>query len=252
MSISCIAIDDDPHSLESLIAYMGKLPDLKLVQTFTEPLQALAEISVSNPVDIIFMDVEMPSISGIELAGLLRQKTKHLVFTTAHAQYAIDAFKVDADAYLLKPYSILHFAKTINNLYPTGKKSPHLFSVFDEHFFYIPLLEENGDLARIDLNELIAVEDFGEDIQFRTTRNTFLSSKSNFIKMLKMLKNHPAFIQISASVIISKQHIKSVLGDKVLLSGETYYTVSEANKERFANFIKDNQPIERPKPGSMQ
>jgi len=252
MSISCIAIDDDPHALESLIAYMGKLPDLKLVQTFTEPLQALAEISVSSPVDIIFMDVEMPSISGIELAGLLRQKTKHLVFTTAHAQYAIDAFKVDADAYLLKPYSILHFAKTINNLYPTGKKSPHLFSVFDEHFFYIPLLEENGDLARIDLNELIAMEDFGEDIQFKTTKNTFLSSKSNFIKMLKMLKNHPAFIQISASVIISKQHIKSVLGDKILLSGETYYTVSEANKEGFTSFIKENQPTEGPQSGPLQ
>jgi two-component system LytT family response regulator len=252
MSISCIAIDDDPHALESLIAYMDKLPDLKLVQIFTEPLQALAEISVSNPVDIIFMDVEMPSISGIELAQLLRQKTKHLVFTTAHAQYAIDAFKVDADAYLLKPYSILHFAKTINNLYPTGKKAPNLFSIFDEHFFYIPLQGDNGDLVRIDLNELIAVEDFGEDIQFKTTKSSFLSSKSNFIKMLKMLKKHAAFIQVSATVIISKQHIKSVLGDKILLSGETHYTVAEAHKEHFANFVKNNLLIERPKPGPIQ
>ena len=86
MSISCIAIDDDPHSLESLMAYMNKLPDLELVQSFTEPLEALAEISDANPVDIIFMDVEMPSLSGIELAGLLRRKTKHLIFTTAHAR----------------------------------------------------------------------------------------------------------------------------------------------------------------------
>jgi len=252
MSISCIAIDDDPHALESLIAYMDKLPDLKLVQTFTEPLQALAEISVSNPVDIIFMDVEMPSISGIELAGLLRQKTKHLVFTTAHARYAIDAFKVDADAYLLKPYSILHFAKTINNLYPTGKKTPNLFSVFDENFFYIPLQENNGDLVRIDLNELIAVEDFGVDIKFKIIKNSYLSSKSNFIKMLSMLKKHEAFIQITDTVIISKQHIKSVLGDNILLSGETSYTVSDAYKERFTTFIKDNLLIERPKPGAIQ
>jgi two-component system, LytTR family, response regulator len=251
MSISCIAIDDDLHSLESLIEYMDKLPDLQLIQTFTEPLQALAEISVANPVDIIFMDVEMPSLSGIELASLLRQKTKYLVFTTAHPRYAIDAIKVDADAYLLKPYTILNFAKTINTLYPTGKKTQHPFSIFDDHFFYIPLQGENGDLVRIDLNELIAVEEIGEDIQFKTTKNAFLSSKSNFIKTLKILKEHAAFIQVNPTVFIAKQHIKSVLGNKILLSGETSFTVSGAYTELFANFIKNNLLQEKPRPGTM-
>jgi len=221
---------------------MDKLPDLKLIQTFTEPIQALAEISVSNPVDIIFLDVEMPSLSGIELAGLLRQKTKHLVFTTAHARYAIDAFKVEADAYLLKPYSILHFTKTINNLYPTGKKTANPFSIFEENFFYIPLQGNDGNLVRIDLNELIAVEDIDHDVQFKTTFNTFLSSRSNFIKMLNMLKKHSAFIQISPTVIIAKQHIKSVLDDRILLSNEISYTVFQAYKDQFARFVKSNLP----------
>ena len=251
MSISCIAIDDDPHSLESLISYMDKLPDLKLIQTFTEPLQALAEISVSNPVDIIFLDVEMPTISGIELAGLLREKTKHLVFTTAHARYAIDAFKVEADAYLLKPYSILHFTKTINNLYPTGKKAPNPFSIFEENFFYIPLQGDNGDLVRIDLNELIAVEDFGSDVQFKTTKSAFLSSRSNFTKMLNMLKKHSAFIQISPTVIIAKQHIKSVLDDRILLSSETLYTVLGNYKDLFTSFVKNNLLAEKPNPDTL-
>ncbi|MFD2585201.1 LytR/AlgR family response regulator transcription factor [Pedobacter vanadiisoli] len=249
MSITCIAIDDEPHSLESLIACMEKLPNLKLVQTFTEPLQALAEISVSNPVDIIFMDVEMPSLSGIELASLLRQKTKHLVFTTAHTKYAIDAFKVDADAYLLKPYSILHFTKTINNLYPAGKKEQHPFSIFDDHFFYIPLQGENDDLVRIDLNELIAIEEMGENVRFKTIKNAFLSAKSNFIKTLFMLKKHSAFIQINPTVVIAKQHIKSVLGNKVLLSSETSFTVSGIYTELFENFLKNNLLQEKSRPG---
>ncbi|TCD10446.1 response regulator transcription factor [Pedobacter frigidisoli] len=252
MSISCIAIDDDPHSLENLIAYMDKLPDLKLVNTFTEPLRALAEISTANPVDIIFMDVEMPSLSGIELAGLIRQKTKHLIFTTAHAKYAIDAFKVDADAYLLKPYSILHFAKTINNLYPTGKKTPDLFSIFEDHFFYIPLRGDDGDLARIDLTKLIAIEDFGEDIQFKTINDSFLSPKANFTKTIKMLGNHPAFIQISQKVIISKQHIKSVLGNRVLLSSEASYTVEKTHKDLFDIFIQHNFLNAKPKSNTDQ
>ncbi|QDW24608.1 LytR/AlgR family response regulator transcription factor [Pedobacter sp. KBS0701] len=251
MSISCIAIDDDPHSLESLMAYMEKLPDLKLIQVFTEPLQALTEISVSNPVDIIFMDIEMPSLSGIELATLLRQKTTYLVFTTAHPRYAIDAFKVEADAYLLKPYSILHLAKTINNLYPTGKKAKHPFSILDDHFFYIPLHGENSDLVRIDLNELIAVEEIGDDIEFKTTKNAFLSSKSNFTKTLKMLKEHPAFIQVTPSVVIAKQHIKSVLNHKILLSAEVSINISESYAELFENFIKNNLQQEKPRPDAI-
>jgi two-component system, LytTR family, response regulator len=251
MSIRCIAIDDDPHSLESLMAYMEKLPDLKLIQVFTEPLQALTEISVSNPVDIIFMDIEMPSLSGIELATLLRQKTTYLVFTTAHPRYAIDAFKVEADAYLLKPYSILHLAKTINNLYPTGKKAKYPFSILDDHFFYIPLHGENSDLVRIDLNELIAVEEIGDDIQFKTTKNIFLSAKSNFTKTLKMLKEHPAFIQVTPSVVIAKQHIKSVLNNKILLSAEISFTVSDTYTELFANFIRNNLPQEKPRPDAI-
>jgi len=251
MSISCIAIDDDPHCLENLIAHMEKLPDLKLIQTFTEPLQALAEISLSNPVDIIFMDIEMPSLSGIELAGLLRQKTKYLVFTTAHSRYAIDAFKVQADAYLLKPYSIIHLAKTINNLYPTGTKAKHPFSILDDHFFYIPIKGENSDLIRIDLNELIATEEIGEDIQFKTTKSTFLSSKYNFTKTLKILKENSSFIQVTPTVVISKQHIKSVLDDKVLLSSETSFTVSESYIEPFANFLKNNSLQKNPHPGTI-
>ena len=222
------------------MAYMNKLPDLELVQSFTEPLEALAEISDANPVDIIFMDVEMPSLSGIELAGLLRRKTKHLIFTTAHARYAIDAFKVDADAYLLKPYSMVHFAKTINNLYPTGKKDDAAFSIFEDHFFYIPLQGDGSELVRIDLNELISVEEFGEEVLFKTTHESFSSPRSNFIKTIKMLKQHPAFIQINTSVIVAKQHIKSVLGNRVLLSGELFYAIAPSHETMFNDFLKDH------------
>ncbi|MCX2574395.1 LytR/AlgR family response regulator transcription factor [Pedobacter sandarakinus] len=242
MSISCIAIDDDPHSLESLISYMEKLPELDLIQTFTEPLQALAEISMSKPVDIIFMDVEMPALSGIELAGLLRQKAKHLIFTTAHPRYALDAFKVDADAYLLKPYTILNFAKTINNLYPAGNQEHISYPIFDDHFFYVPFQNDNGDLLRIELIDLIAMEQKDQEIAFITSKLNFVSSKIDFVKMINMLQKHPAFIQISNDVIISKQHIKGVLGNQILLSKETSFAIADTHQINFNKFIQSNQP----------
>jgi len=240
MSISCIAIDDDLHSLENLISYMEKVPELKLVQTFTEPLQALSEISVSDPVDIIFMDVEMPALSGIELASLVRKKAKFLIFTTAHTRYALDAFKVEADAYLLKPYSILNFAKTINNLFPAGSAEQHQFSVFEDHFFYVPAQNENNDLVRIDLSELIAVENQGDNIVFFTNGHTYISAKIDFAKMIQILVKHPGFIQISTTIIISKQHIKSVLGTQILLSGEIAYAVDDSHSDIFSTFLSEN------------
>lgn len=240
MPITCIAIDDDPTSLESLIEYIENSPDLELIKTFAEPLQALSEISASNPVDIIFMDIEMPAISGIELASLLRQKTKHLIFTTAHTRYAIDAFKVEADAYLLKPYSVLNFIKTIGNLYPNGKKDVNPLTVFEDHYFYIPVQDESGSLIKIDLDELISIENSHQEIQFKTLNKNYVSAKLDLIKMMKMLKKHPAFLQISENIIIAKQHIKSVLGNQVLLSGETSYPIAASHQELFSTFLKSN------------
>lgn len=237
MSINCIAIDDDPHALESLISYMDELPNLELIQSFTDPLKAFAEISTANPVDIIFMDIEMPVLSGLELAMLLRQKTKHLIFTTAHSRYAIDAFKVEADAYLLKPYSILHFAKTINSLYPTGLKETDL--LWEDSFFHITVGNEEN-LVQIEINELVSIETFEDEIRLKTISSAFECSRSSFISTLRILRNHPAFIQISQTVIIAKQHIKGVFGNKTLLSGGISFNVAASHQSAFSSFLNSN------------
>ena len=240
MPISCIAIDDDSHSLENLIFYMDKFPELKLVKTFTEPLLALSEISVAEPVDIIFIDVEMPSLSGIELAGLLRQKAEHLVFTTAHPIYALDAFKVDADAYLLKPYSILHFAKAINSLYPADSTEHSIFPVFEDQFFYMPSPQNSDDLIRIDLNDLISIEQLDNEVTLITQNHAFPVSKISIAKMITLLKKSPAFIEVSEEVTIAKRHIVSILDDHILLAGEKTYEVTDKYKERFEQFVASN------------
>ncbi|QPH40791.1 LytR/AlgR family response regulator transcription factor [Pedobacter endophyticus] len=238
MSISCIAIDDDPHALQNLIAYVEELPNLELVETFTEPLKALTKILASGPVDIIFLDVEMPVLSGIELATLLRPKTTHLIFTTAHARYAIDAFKVEADAYLLKPYSMLHFSKTINSLYPTGQKEGKLS--LEDSFFYIAV-EAGDSVEQIDLSELVSVETIDDEVRFRTMSKSFTCPKSSYINTLKLLKKHPAFIQVSPPVLIGKQHIRGVFGHKVLLFGGISYSVADSHLSAFSSFLNNNQ-----------
>lgn len=237
MPINCIAIDDDLSSLENLNSYLNTLPDLQLVKSYTDPLKALTDISVADKVDIIFMDIEMPSLSGIELASLLRDKTKHLIFTTAHTKYAIEAFSVEADAYLLKPYSILHFTETINSLYPN--KSTDI-SELDDDFFYIPIQNDSNKLVKIMFSDLISLEEINELVYFRTIKQSYISFKLNFNKMLNEVRRHPEFIQISSSAIISKTHIRSFLGDQIVLFGGTSVSLGSKYKDSFISFLKEN------------
>ncbi len=246
MSISCIAIDDDLSSLQNLVEYIKKSSNLELIQTFTEPLKALAEISVANPVDIIFMDIEMPTLSGIELATLLRQKTKYLVFTTAHSKYAIDAFKVEADAYLLKPFSILHFEKMINTLYPITIKKENVHHL-EEQSFSILTTKDDKETVKVELLNLIAIEDFGNEFYLITTNGSYTVLKETIAKLLVIIAEHPGFIEIAKNVIISKHHIKSVIGNQILLSEKKSYPLADSHKEYFDKFVSNNHHADKNK-----
>jgi len=237
MPINCITIDDDPNSLENLNSYLAKIPDLQLVKSFTDPLQALTDISSADTVDIIFMDIEMPALSGIELAKLLRKKTKHLIFTTAHSKYALDAFNVAADGYLLKPYSLIHFSEAINNLYPN--ENPLNDELLEESFS-VQLRENASEAVEIVFNELVLFEQINEMVYFRTTSGNYMSFKLSFNKIVELLRKHPAFIQVNSSAIISKLHVKSFLGDQIVLTGGLSTSLASKYKESFVLFVKQN------------
>ena len=237
MPINCIAIDDDVNSLEGLNSYLSVLPDLQLIKCFTDPIRALTDISDLDKVDIIFMDIEMPALSGLELATMLRQKTKHLIFTTAHSKYALDAFGVNADAYLLKPYTMHHFTETINNLYPNEKSN----LVLTENDFLTALRQEEPEnLANIAYDNLIVMEQINEMVCFRVHNHNYISFKVNFVTMLCLLRNHTSFIQVNTNAIISKLHIKSFSGDQIVLTDGLSVHLSNKYKESFLSFLKEN------------
>src|SRR4051812_21385318 len=101
-----LVVDDDFSSLEIIYEYISSQPNIKLIGTFSDPVSALAAIEkLTLPIDILFIDIEMPALNGIELAKLIKHKVKKLIFTTAHTKYAFDSYELKADAYLLKPFS---------------------------------------------------------------------------------------------------------------------------------------------------
>jgi two-component system, LytTR family, response regulator len=114
MSISCVAIDDEPLALKVIKSHAEKISDLNLKETFNNPVKALEYIE-QQPVDLVLLDIEMPDLNGIQLAKLLNRRTK-IVFTTAYSHYAVQGFDLAATDYLLKPLKFERFLEMFNRI----------------------------------------------------------------------------------------------------------------------------------------
>src|SRR5471030_2614302 len=98
----CVIIDDDEYAIEGLKNYIRSVPTLILEKSYTDPVEALMDITAGEMIDLILLDINMPKINGLELSREIRQKTRKLVFTTSYTKYGYEAFEAEADAYLLK------------------------------------------------------------------------------------------------------------------------------------------------------
>ena len=110
---SCVILDDDPTSLLILENYVSRLPGLKVVGAFTDVSKAVDSLNELNHIDFLFLDIRMP-VSGIEVAKRIRERISYLIFTTAYPEYALDAFGVHADHYLVKPIGFESFHGAVN------------------------------------------------------------------------------------------------------------------------------------------
>lgn len=121
MKTKCLIVDDEPLAIKVIASHLSKIPTLELVATCRNAVEAM-EMLLSNPVDIIFLDVEMPGITGIDLLKAIK-KTPAIIFTTAYRDFALDAYELDAIDYLLKPVSFERFFKSISKYYEWKGKS---------------------------------------------------------------------------------------------------------------------------------
>lgn len=131
----CIIIDDDPFAIEGLTKFIDLIPNLTVIKSYTDPIQAMLDLVSKEIVDLILLDINMPKISGIELSREIRKQTHKLVFTTAYTKYGYEAFEVEADAYLLKPYSLSKFTSTIVKLFPEEPVSSVTNTSANDYFF---------------------------------------------------------------------------------------------------------------------
>ncbi|MBN8876451.1 MAG: response regulator transcription factor [Sphingobacteriales bacterium] len=162
--LKCIAIDDEPPALELIREYVARFPQLQLVQTFDDAVSG-AEYLRQTAADLLFLDINMPDITGLDLARALQARPM-IIFTTAYKKFAFEGFELDAIDYLLKPISFDRFSKAVNkaieyNEYknkPAEAETDHLFVYSEYRMLKIPLseidyIESLEDYIKIHLNQ---------------------------------------------------------------------------------------------------
>ncbi|MBC6109595.1 LytR/AlgR family response regulator transcription factor [Pedobacter fastidiosus] len=212
---TCIAIDDEFSALELLTDYIADDPDLKLIKTYINPIVALSEITKrSKPVDIIFLDIEMAEINGLELAKLIRHRTKKLIFTTAHANYASNSYELEADDFLLKPILQSRFTKSTEKLFLESKLNiqPNILE-----FIIVKSVEQRNQFIKIKVADIVSIEAQERATKITTETETIFSN-SSLSEILISLKNVNGFSQIHRSFIVAENRVKLVERTYVILN----------------------------------
>ena len=231
MPITCIIVDDEPMALQLLESYVLRTPYLQLEGKFSNGIEVLQFLHEKKQIDIIFMDIQMPEIDGLELSKKIPIQTK-IIFTTAFDQYAIEGYKVNATGYLLKPFNYIEFLEVTEKakqlLLPTKNKEVEILD-------YIFVKSEYKQI-KIFLNDIIYIE------SMKDYAKIFLTSQSSPIVTLLSLKKlneelpKENFMRVHRSFIVSLEKIEIVEKNQIVF-GKQRITVAEPYREQFENFI---------------
>ncbi len=209
--LSAIAIDDEPMALEVIKSHASKVPFLNLENSFTNAIKAL-EYLREQPVNLIFLDIKMPDISGMELATLIPKETM-VIFTTAYSEHAVKSFELDAVDYLLKPFHLSRFLKSCQkaqDLYELKNGSVNnLGSVF---------IKTGFEQVKVKFEELVFCEANGNYVNFQLGERKILS-RMTLAETEKLLPSY--FVKTHRSFLVNIKKIDKVEKHQVSLQGKT-------------------------------
>ena len=235
MTLNCAIIDDEPLALEMMSDYVQKTPFLTLTGAYNSAVQAIKTIR-ENPVDLLFLDIQMPELSGLEFAKVLPKRTK-VVFTTAFPQYAVEGYEVEAFAYILKPISYEAFLKVAKRAYDWFSQSEKAKNYANDRFIFV---KSDYKLVRIDLDDILFIEGLKDYVRIYTENGDKIMSLMN-MKTLEDFLPKPEFLRSHRSYIIHMNKVKCL--DRFRMNiGENYIPVSESYKDVIMAYL-DNHTI---------
>lgn len=236
MKIKCVIVDDEPLAVNLLESYVNQFPDLEIAEKFTHPVKAL-EFIKHNLVDLLFIDIQMPDLNGLQVTAQIPYKPI-IIFTTAYSQYALEGFKADAVDYLLKPIDFPEFQKAVYKAMELIelRKSKKTNIEFNKDFLFI---KSEYKIIRINFSEIIYIQGMSEYVKIHLTgRKPIMSLLS-----LKALENQlpdKQFMRVHKSYIVNLQKINTIERNEIVYDDGTIIPVSQQYKDAFQTFLDKN------------
>jgi len=233
--ISCIAIDDEPLALRQIAEYIEKTPFLDIKATFESAMEALDFLN-NNKVDLMFVDIQMPDLSGMDLVKSLEQRPE-IIFTTAFSEFAVEGFKVDALDYLLKPLDYASFLKAANKAH-THFESLRIDSenlkISSDHLF----IKSEYKVIRIEIDKILYIEGMREYVRIHLENSKPVMT---LLSMKKIEQKLPStwFMRVHRSYIVNLKKITTIERNRIIFD-DVYIPVSEQYKEKLQKYISDN------------
>lgn len=217
-----IAIDDEPIALDIVKSHASKVPFVELNATFTNAFEAITYIRENN-VDLIFLDIKMPDINGIDFLNSLSNPPL-VIFTTAYAEHAVKGFELNALDYLLKPFSLPRFLKACNKAEEIYRLRQQSNATQTTQYVFI---KDGYEQIKVALDEVLFIEAAGNYTQIHLQNNTSLTTRMPISEMFallpvkKFIRSHRAFI-ISKSAVTKFDRNQIWIGEKIIPIGPTY------------------------------
>lgn len=227
MAIPCIVIDDEPLAVQVITELIKKVPELHLQRSFYNPAEALAWLKDGNQTGLVFLDIQMPELTGIEFMQLLRDRAD-VILISAYDEYALDGFEHDAVDYLLKPVSFERFVKAVQkviNRKPTGPATEQT-SIF---------IRTDKRIVRVDMKDILFIEALRNYVAIQTDAQKILTLQN--LRSFEGMLPAAGFIRIHKSFIIAIDKISSVDKQRVFIGPHTL-PVGDAYVKQFLEAIK--------------
>lgn len=236
MVISTIVIDDEPLALGLVSGYIEKTPGLKLAGKFDNPLDASEFIS-ENSVDLIFLDIQMPDLSGIEFTRLMEKGPK-VIFTTAFDKYALEGYKLDIVDYLMKPFSYEEFLVAVNKVRKLLSLEQQAITNIESNNQFL-FLKSDYKIRRINFNDILYIEGLKDYVKvfIQNSPNPVLSLSS--LKVLETRLPPEKFMRVHRSFIVNLEKIVTIERSRIVF-GKEYIPVGDQYKEKFQEFLDKN------------
>lgn len=236
MILKTLIIDDEPIALEKLKNYVGRVPSLELSAKCSNGFEAI-EFLGCNDVDLIITDINMPDLNGMDFVKAL-PKRPMIVFTTAHAQYAVDSYRLSAIDYLLKPYGFVEFNQAITKAIDIYKLRQANANVTQKGASSNDTLFIKTDTRyiRVRLSEIRFIKGYGEYLLvFVEGRINPLVTLSSFASIRESLSDN--FLQVHRSYIVNMDQVEHIERSRVIMDSDNYVPVGDSYKVAFQEYL---------------